>query len=288
MNEPNGRPLLTLLFPLYKSKPFLNNLESHFDKLTNPNINIIVSDRHSLDNTLNVLKQKYGADPRFSFLSASDGVGWVKHYNALIDRVNGKYFSFVPHDDKYEPGYFDVLVSQLESNPSAVLAFSLMHVAGDNDWIPNYSIFREHYEYPYSASQYIRFLYSNIIGVAFRGVFRSSIVQQEKLYIKENDKVTMFQDYYWIFALLERGNFIYTEKTSCTKFFRKDGASGIWDYNKFFKKNKSARRILYQYTFSSSLPLTTKFNIWGGLEIRRLKVRLSKMVIHPKKTASVL
>lgn len=273
-----GQSLLTLLFPLYRSKRFLSNLITHFDQLSSPDINIIVSDRHGYDDTIDILKEKYGNDQRFSFLSATDGINWVKHYNFLIDQVSGKYFSFVPHDDQYQADYFDVLVSELEKKPSAVLAFSKMHVAGDNDWIPDYSIFRGQYTYPFSTEQYIRLLYSNIIGVAFRGVFKTSTVQEQKLYIQENDMVTMFQDYYWIFALLERGDFIYTEKTSCTKFFRKDGASGIWDYNKFFKKNKYARKILYEYTFSSPLPFFTKLGIYGGLKARRLKVRVTKMI----------
>ena len=277
------QPVLTLLFPLYRSRPFLNNLIAHFDQINNPDINIIVSDRHGYDDTFDVLKEKYGSDPRFSFLAANDGINWVKHYNFLISKVTGKYFSFVPHDDLYLPGYFEVLVNELEQRPSAVMSFSLMHVSGDNDWVPDYSIFREKYKFPFSAPQYIEFLYSNIIGVAFRGVFRASTVLQQKLFIKENDKVSMFQDYYWIFALLERGDFVYTEKTSCTKFFRKDGASGKWDYNKFFKKNKAARDILYEYTFSSQLPLLTKFSIYSGLEIRRLKVRITKMIKPPQK-----
>lgn len=254
------------------------NLVNHFDRLKSRDLNFIISDRHGLDDTLEILKEKYAADPRFSFLSATDGINWVNHYNFLIDQVTGKYFSFVPHDDHYHTDYFETLAHELEKKSSAVMAFSKMNAAGETDWIPDYTIFRQEYRYPFSHSEYIRFLYSNIIGVAFRGVFRTATIQNEKLHIRESENVTMYQDYYWIFALLERGDFIYTEKTSCTKFFRKDGASGLWDYNKFFKKNKSARKILYDYTFSSPLPLLTKFRIYSGLEMRRMKVKVSKMI----------
>jgi glycosyltransferase involved in cell wall biosynthesis len=272
----NGQPLLTLLFPLYRSKQFLDNLTTHFNQVNDPRIHIIVSDRHHLDDCIDLLKEKYGHDNRFSFLSATDGIGWVPHYNFLIEQVTGKYFSFVPHDDIYRPDYFLTLVNELELKPSAVMAFSEMKAAGATEWIPDYTIFRKQYSYPFSASQYLGFLYSNIIGVAFRGVFRTSVVHRDKLLIRSNEKVTMYQDYYWIFALLVRGDFIYTEKTSCTKNFRKEGASSKWDYNKFFKKNKAARKILYEYTFSSPLPLHTKLQLYTGLELRRLKVRLSK------------
>jgi len=279
MNQHAGeQPLLTLLFPLYKSKQFIGNLTQHFDQIINPRFNIIVSDRHGYDDCLELLRAKYRTDPRFSFLSATDGIGWVDHYNFLIQEVTGKYFCFVPHDDKYNADYFDTLVNELEQKPSAVMAFSEMFASGDTKWIPDYTIFRKKYPFPFNASQYLQLLYCNIVGVAFRGVFKTSTVQNEKLFIKSTPQVTMYQDYYWIFALMQRGDFIYTEKTSCTKFFRNDGASGKWDYNKFFKKNKAARQILYQYTFASPLPLITKLKIYGGLEMRAMKVKLSKKV----------
>jgi glycosyltransferase involved in cell wall biosynthesis len=278
----NDQPLLTLLFPLYRSMQFIDNLRKHFNQVTNPRFHIIVSDRHCHDNCLQVLKTEYAHDKRFSFHEATDAVKWVDHYNYLIQQVTGKYFSFVPHDDNYHPDYFDILVNELENKSSAVMAFSEMFVAGDNDWVPDYSIFRGNYTYPFTSKEYFRFLYSNVIGVAFRGVFRSSTIQNENLLIRENAEVTMYQDYYWIFALLERGDFVYTEKTSCTKLFRKDGASGKWDYTKFFKKNKAARRILYTYTFASPLPLLTKWKIYTGLESRTLKVKLSKKLSKVK------
>jgi glycosyltransferase involved in cell wall biosynthesis len=270
------QPLLTLLFPLYRSKQFIDNLRKHFNQLGNLQFNIVVSDRHCYDDCLETLRNEYAHDSRFTFYASTDGIRWVDHYNFLIGKTTGKYFCFVPHDDNYHPDYFDTLVAELELMPSASMAFSQMFVAGDNDWVPDYRIFKKKYHYPFSAQQYFALLYSNIIGVAFRGVFRSAIVHKEKLLIRENEEVTMYQDYYWIFALLQRGDFIYTETTSCTKLFRKDGASGRWDYTKFFKKNKAARKILYAYTFSSPLPLLTKLKIYAGLEGRVLKVKLSK------------
>ena len=38
----------------------------------------------------------------------------------------------------------------------------------------------------FTTKEYFRFLYSNIIGVAFRGVFRTSIIHRENLLIKED------------------------------------------------------------------------------------------------------
>src|SRR5687767_1327748 len=139
INTTGDQPLLTLLFPLYRSIRFIDNLRKHFNQLKNPRFNIIVSDRHCHDDCLQVLKSEYAHDNRFSFHAATDGIRWVDHYNYLIQQVTGKYFTFVPHDDNYHPDYFDILVNELENKSSAVMAFSEMHVAGDNDWVPDYT-----------------------------------------------------------------------------------------------------------------------------------------------------
>ena len=272
---------ITLLFPLYKSKPFIDNLATHFRQFTAPGINIIVSDRHCYDDSLEVLKQQFQHDSRVTFLSASDGINWVDHFNLLIGKVTGKYFSFVFHDDRYPPEYFDVLVDEMEKRQGATLAFSKMHVAGDRDWIIDHSIFSIGDKYPLHARQYLQLLYSNRIGVAFRGVFRTSTIHNETLLIKQNEKVSQYQDYYWIFALMVRGEFIYTERTYCTKHFRNEGASGKWNHQQFFRSNAAARKMIYEYVFTSTLPMLVKLGIYSGLELRSIKVRVSKM-LKPK------
>lgn len=121
-------PILSLLFPLYRSLRFFENLVTELSKLKNPDFEIIISDRHCLDNTLDLLEQIFGNDKRFKFFRANDHVDWVTHYNILMRQSKGKYFCWVPHDDIYDENYFEILVQKLETDHSVVLAFATMHV----------------------------------------------------------------------------------------------------------------------------------------------------------------
>lgn len=281
-----NQPTLSLLFPLYKSRRYLDNLTTHLDRFKDSETEVIVSDRHCHDDAIDVLRQRYQDGANFRFLSATDGVGWVGHFNALIEAASGKYFSLVYHDDLYPADYFDVLVDELERRPSALVAFGHMHTAGENTWAVDHSIFRERFEYPYSTQQYIRLLYSNVLGVPCRGVFRAAPIKKERLFFRSSDRVSMFEDYYWIFALLLRGDFVFSERTSCVKVFHKMGASGQWDYDRyFFKTNAAARRMLYGYTMSSELPLRVKAGICAGIEARSLAQPVIRSALETKAAA---
>jgi glycosyltransferase involved in cell wall biosynthesis len=263
-----SEPRVSVLFPLFKSKQFLDNLITHLDRFTSSDAEVIVSDRHCHDDTISILQKRYEGRSNFRFLAATDGAGWVEHFNALIAAASGKYFSLVFHDDEYPADYFDVLVAELERQPSALLAFGHMHADGDTEWVIDSTLFRAPHEFPFPTTQYLTLLYSNLLGIAFRGVFRTAPIQQARLFIRSNGAVTMFQDYYWIFALLTRGDFVFTDRTSCRKVFRKSGASGDWDYARFFKTNRASRQMIYGYTLTSRLPARTKAGICAGIEAR--------------------
>lgn len=88
MNE----PLVTLALPLYKSNRFLEIIIENLETLTYANLEIIISDRHCADNSIEILKARFAQDARFCFLSAHDEITWIEHFNVLLHTARGKYF----------------------------------------------------------------------------------------------------------------------------------------------------------------------------------------------------
>lgn len=258
------KPLLSLLFPLYRSKPFLENLVQQLERLRDPRYEIIISDRHCYDETIDLLQNKFALDKRFRFIKESDGLHWVSHYNTLLQQAKGKYFCWVPHDDAYEPNYFTVLVNKLENQSSAVMAFSVMHLNGKNDWIPDYSVFKKRFDYPFSSREYIELYNSGLMGIPFRGIFRRQTVIHNGLFIKQPKKMNGYQDLFWVFALLQYGGFVYTEETSCTKRFTKGSAHAEWTTKMLSRKNLQVTKLLLEYLVKSPLPFSTKIGLGLG------------------------
>lgn len=259
------QPVLSLLFPLYRSKPHLPNLLKNLEQIAHQDFEVIISDRHCEDDTIDVLEAKFNNNQHFRFIKATDRIGWVDHYNLLLQQAKGKYFSWVPHDDIYPSEYFAVLVEEMEQQPSSLLCFSTMRIEGNTWWAPDYTVFKKDFHYPFSSKQYLQLLDSGLLGIPFRGVFKRQPIVEKKLWIRQNRSVTAYQDLFWVFALLQHGGFIYTEKTFCTKNFIEGSAHSGWKKKMMSKRNPYVLQMIFGYLFDSPLPFTTKVKLGCGL-----------------------
>ena len=77
--------LVSVGIPLYRSHPFLDSLRANCAALAaEDNVEVIISDRHGLDDAIDVLRSEWGHDPRFRFLAADDRLNWIEHMNLLL------------------------------------------------------------------------------------------------------------------------------------------------------------------------------------------------------------
>lgn len=91
---------------------------------TYPNLQILVSDDASTDDTAALCLAYANRDPRFQVVRQTRRLGWVGNVNALLGLAQGDYIFLMPHDDRLRPTYVTRLVEALETHPAAVLAFS--------------------------------------------------------------------------------------------------------------------------------------------------------------------
>jgi len=89
-----------------------------------PDVEMLVSDRHGLDDTLARLRRHFAGDPRFVFLEARDEIDWVAHCNLLLQRARGRYFRWMPHDDLFPRCDLAAMVEVLEARPEVVLVYA--------------------------------------------------------------------------------------------------------------------------------------------------------------------
>ena len=92
-------PLVSLALPLYRSFLFFDIITANLDSIAYPNLEILISDRHCADDTLERLASRYASYSRFHFFRATDQLNWIEHYNFLLRAAQGKYMLWMPHDD---------------------------------------------------------------------------------------------------------------------------------------------------------------------------------------------
>ena len=182
-----GQPLVSVGIPLHRSRRFLDVIVENIEAaLAYDNVEMIVSDRHGEDDALAVLHRRFGADRRFRFLSATDGLTWVEHYNLLLREARGKYAVLLAHDDSYPSTYIGELVAALEARSDAVLAFGRVELHS-LDGVPPPPPFSPppvpaRAEWTLGAS--LRMLMLWQLWFAFRGMVRREVVQQSNLYLR--------------------------------------------------------------------------------------------------------
>lgn len=79
---------------------------------TYPNVEVVVSDNCSTDNTAEVLS-RYEKNPRVAFLTNPENVGMVRNHNIAVMRARGEYIVVLSADDVLFPDHVSRLMERL-------------------------------------------------------------------------------------------------------------------------------------------------------------------------------
>jgi GT2 family glycosyltransferase len=239
-------PLVSVGVPLYRSARFVDTIVGNLNAIGYPNVEVIISDRHLLDDALETLRRRFDADPRFRFLQATDGLTWVEHFNVLLREARGTYVLLMPHDDLYPANYVGDLVSALEQHPDAVLAFGRVEQVSLDGFLPTlpFSPPPVARDAPWTFGTSLKLLTLWQLWFAFRGLVRRDAVARPGLYIRPTYR-NIRADIYWVFALSLLGPLVYVPRCSCTKRFYRGSAGAGWRFD--WRQASGGWRVLRSY-----------------------------------------
>ena len=239
-------PLVSVGIPLYQSRRFLDTIIENIESIRYADVEIIVSDRHLLDDTLAVLRERYRSDRRFRFLEARDEVDWVGNFNLLLAQSRGKYFVCMPHDDSFPPVFIEELVAALEAQPDAVFAFGRVDQLSVDGFLPTFPWtpppIAGHDEWTIGSA--LRLLTLWHLWMAYRGMVRRDVVEHDALYMRPSYQ-NIRADVYWVFALSLRGRVSYVPSCWYTKRFYRSSTGADWRFG--VRQSLNAFRVLRSY-----------------------------------------
>jgi len=100
-------PLVTIAIPTYnRANEFLRNSIQAALSQTYPNLEIIVSDNHSSDNTKELMEGI--VDPRVRYYRQPENIGYMNNYDFCLAQARGEYFQLLPDDDLIDSDFIDV------------------------------------------------------------------------------------------------------------------------------------------------------------------------------------
>jgi glycosyltransferase involved in cell wall biosynthesis len=147
-SAPSTTPLVSIVTPTFNMGRFLPETMDSVLSQNYPNIEYIVVDAASTDNTVEILKDYELRFPgRFTWISEPDR-GQSDAVNKGFLRSRGEIFTFLNSDDTYLPGAVSRAVEAMQANPSAAVVYGdAYYTAEDN------SIYRR---YPVDPYDYAR------------------------------------------------------------------------------------------------------------------------------------
>jgi glycosyltransferase involved in cell wall biosynthesis len=119
----NRAPLVSVIVPNYNHSKFLPERLATIAAQTHRDIEIILLDDKSTDNSLEILQAFVASDPRARLVENDKNSGSTfKQWRKGLSLASGKYVWIAESDDSAHPELLRTLVSRLESNSSAAIA----------------------------------------------------------------------------------------------------------------------------------------------------------------------
>lgn len=124
--------LVSVVVASYNHARFLDRRMESLLAQTYAQLEIIVIDDHSPDNSVDVLR-KYEAHPKVRIIVRETNGGWVAVSNQGAELATGEYLLFANCDDACEPQMLERLVNSLVANPTAGIAFCRSQMVDERD-----------------------------------------------------------------------------------------------------------------------------------------------------------
>ncbi|MDF5724772.1 MAG: glycosyltransferase family 2 protein [Rhizonema sp. PD37] len=119
-NEPT-QPLVSIVIPTYNRPEYLKQAIASAVKQTYQNIEIIVCDNCSTENTQEIVESF--RDSRIRFWRQPTNLGMFANQMYAFKMGKGKYVASLHDDDMWNEEFLTKLVPPLEENPNLILAF---------------------------------------------------------------------------------------------------------------------------------------------------------------------
>lgn len=123
-------PLVTVVTPSFNQGRFIRNTIDSVLSQSYPNVEYLVMDGGSTDDTLDILRS-YG--DRITWISEKDR-GQSHAINKGFERARGEIVAWLNSDDVYEPGAIETAVAHFTAHPEAALVYghgSIIDEAGE-------------------------------------------------------------------------------------------------------------------------------------------------------------
>jgi glycosyltransferase involved in cell wall biosynthesis len=212
-----NNPLVSVIIPAYNCEKFIRQAIESILNQTYTNIEILISDDASRDNTKRVIDSIH--DPRIKCFHNDDNLGYLKTWNKLMSIARGDLITFQDADDYSDFERIEILINELkkDSRLGAVGSnYNRVDENGNLSYTSNFSL--EHDEiFLKIPSQF------DIIGSGL--MIKKEVYKEIGGYNEFFDRMGA-EDYYWVFLIMEKFKIINVKDVLYIYRFNENSVSG--------------------------------------------------------------
>lgn len=123
---------VTIIVPVYNSAEYLHESIGALKKQTYNEIEIILVENGSTDNSLDVCNGFAEKDKRITVIHTDENIGTGAARNLGLESATGEYIAFLDADDRYEPQAIEKLVSAATEHEADVVICGYKGFRDDN------------------------------------------------------------------------------------------------------------------------------------------------------------
>ena len=209
-------PLVSIITPTYNRAYCLPDTLDSALAQTHANVEIIVVDDGSTDNTREMLEQRYGHDPRVRYVY-QENKRVAAARNLGLSLAQGDYVAFLDSDDRWDPWKLEIQVACLNRYPELGMVWTNMRAVDPDNNLVN--------------ERFLRTMYSAYRWFTNETLFDSSsslatLAPALKPHIGD-------ARFYWgdIYSKMIMGNMVHTS----TVLLRRDRAQRVKEFNTKFQ-----------------------------------------------------
>lgn len=126
-------PRVTIGMPVYNGAAFLAEAIESVLAQTHPDLELVISDNGSTDDTNAIINAYAAQDARIRASRSENNRGAAWNFNNTVHMARGEYFRWLAADDRLAPTLVEKSVAVLDSSPDVALCFSrFVDVDSDN------------------------------------------------------------------------------------------------------------------------------------------------------------
>ena len=210
-----NEPLVSVLVPTYNGARFLEETLESIRVQAHRNIEVIIRDDASTDDTVAIAEGYARRDARFRVLRAEQNGGGLVNHVELLKAARADYIKFCNHDDLLHPDCITLLLAPMLANPRITLATSVRRLIDENSaelppqpfCVPladTHHVFSGR-----DLAQAVLMVMTNVIGEPSTVLFRNHVLPADELFRYGPDGQRRMADVAAWLNLMMRGDLYY-------------------------------------------------------------------------------